>query len=149
MLMQCSRKPAFNSSITKDKGKKIHYFINFSGFASASAKTDQNLERSLKRLDQDVRRAGRITRRDIEEILEEIRHQRSATSSQSLLVIRCCGKFLSLLIVIEIVKYYTLNSIYFCRKFGARRIARSSNHFGKRNLENIKQIKCTDGHISL
>ncbi|GAB0096334.1 Leucine-rich PPR motif-containing protein [Sergentomyia squamirostris] len=58
---------------------------------STSARTDQNLERSLKRLDNDVRRSGRISRRDIEEILEEIRLQRSATSSQSLLVIRCCG----------------------------------------------------------
>ncbi|XP_059618257.1 leucine-rich PPR motif-containing protein, mitochondrial [Phlebotomus argentipes] len=58
---------------------------------STNARSDQNLDRSLKRLDQDVRRSGRISRRDIEEILEEIRLQRSATSSQSLLVIRCCG----------------------------------------------------------
>uniref|UniRef100_A0A1L8DH78 Putative bicoid mrna stability factor n=1 Tax=Nyssomyia neivai TaxID=330878 RepID=A0A1L8DH78_9DIPT len=59
---------------------------------STSARTDQqSLDRSLKRLDNDVRRSGRISRRDIEEILEEIRLQRSATSSQSLLVIRCCG----------------------------------------------------------
>lgn len=40
-----------------------------------------------------MRRAGRITRRDIEEVLEEIRLHRSATSSQSLLVIRCCGNY--------------------------------------------------------
>uniref|UniRef100_A0A6B2E5A6 Putative bicoid mrna stability factor n=1 Tax=Phlebotomus kandelakii TaxID=1109342 RepID=A0A6B2E5A6_9DIPT len=60
------------------------------GFSTA-ARSDQNLDRSLKRLDQDVRRSGRISRRDLEEILEEIRLQRSATSSQSLLVIRCCG----------------------------------------------------------
>ncbi|GLV39949.1 bicoid stability factor [Carabus blaptoides fortunei] len=52
---------------------------------------DQNLEKSIRRLDNDVRRSGRISRRDIEDILEEIRHTRSATSSQSLLVIRCCG----------------------------------------------------------
>lgn len=56
-----------------------------------SVQQEQNLERSLKRLDQDVRRAGRISRRDIEDVLEEIRSTRSATSSQSLLVIRCCG----------------------------------------------------------
>lgn len=59
--------------------------------ASQRSQHDQNLERSIRRLDQDVRRSGRISRRDIEDILEEIRHTRSATSSQSLLVIRCCG----------------------------------------------------------
>uniref|UniRef100_W4VRN5 Putative bicoid mrna stability factor n=1 Tax=Corethrella appendiculata TaxID=1370023 RepID=W4VRN5_9DIPT len=62
-----------------------------SSYATSAAVSNQNLERSLKRLDQDVRRSGRISRRDIEDILEEIRVQRSATSSQSLLVIRCCG----------------------------------------------------------
>lgn len=45
----------------------------------------------MKRLDQDVRRSGRISKRDIEDVLEEIRSSRSATTSQSLLVIRCCG----------------------------------------------------------
>ncbi|XP_068906051.1 leucine-rich PPR motif-containing protein, mitochondrial [Tenebrio molitor] len=55
------------------------------------AQHDQGLENSLKRLDQDVRKVGRISRRDIEDVLEEIRNTRSATSSQSLLVIRCCG----------------------------------------------------------
>lgn len=38
-----------------------------------------------------MRRMGRISRRDIEDVLEEIRTTRSATSSQSLMVIRCCG----------------------------------------------------------
>ncbi|KAF5275552.1 hypothetical protein FQR65_LT04155 [Abscondita terminalis] len=59
--------------------------------SQVSAQHEQNLERSLKRLDQDVRRVGRISRRDIEDVLEEIRSSRTATSSQSLLVIRCCG----------------------------------------------------------
>ncbi|KAF2894634.1 hypothetical protein ILUMI_11532 [Ignelater luminosus] len=59
--------------------------------SQANTQHEQNLERSLRRLDQDVRRAGRISRRDIEDVLEEIRSSRSATSSQSLLVIRCCG----------------------------------------------------------
>ncbi|KAF7282651.1 hypothetical protein GWI33_002190 [Rhynchophorus ferrugineus] len=56
-----------------------------------SAQYDQNLEHRLKTLDQDVRKSGRISRRDIEDVLEEIKNTRSATSSQSLLVIRCCG----------------------------------------------------------
>ncbi|XP_072376405.1 leucine-rich PPR motif-containing protein, mitochondrial [Diabrotica undecimpunctata] len=63
-----------------------------SNFATqASTLQDQNLETSLRRIDQDVRKSGRISRRDIEDVLEEIRQTRSATSSQSLLVIRCCG----------------------------------------------------------
>lgn len=35
---------------------------------------DSSLDRSLKRLDQDVRRTGRITRRELEDVLEELRH---------------------------------------------------------------------------
>ncbi|XP_029714531.2 leucine-rich PPR motif-containing protein, mitochondrial [Aedes albopictus] len=62
-----------------------------SGFASTAASSSQGLDRSLKRLDEDVRRSGRISRRDLEDVLEEIRMNRSATSAQSLLVIRCCG----------------------------------------------------------
>ncbi|ETN57784.1 bicoid stability factor [Anopheles darlingi] len=62
-----------------------------SGFATAAANSPSGLDRSLKRLDEDVRRSGRISRRDLEEVLEEIRQNRSASSAQSLLVIRCCG----------------------------------------------------------
>ncbi|XP_037957314.1 leucine-rich PPR motif-containing protein, mitochondrial [Teleopsis dalmanni] len=62
------------------------------GYANNVApKADLSLEKQIRRLDQDVRRVGRISRRDIEEVMEEIRSQRTATSSQSLLVIRCCG----------------------------------------------------------
>lgn len=62
-----------------------------SNYGTNVPKTDQSLDQSIKRLDQDVRRVGRISRRDLEEVLDEIRQQRTATSSQSLLVIRCCG----------------------------------------------------------
>lgn len=68
----------------------LNYFVSRS-FAISAAIPSQSLENSLRRLDQDVRRSGRISRRDLEEILEEIRSTKSATSSQSLLVIRCCG----------------------------------------------------------
>ncbi|XP_030383904.1 leucine-rich PPR motif-containing protein, mitochondrial [Scaptodrosophila lebanonensis] len=62
------------------------------GFANnAAPKAELNLDRQIKRLDHDVRRIGRISRRDLEEVLDEIRTHRTATSSQSLLVIRCCG----------------------------------------------------------
>ncbi|XP_017052922.2 LOW QUALITY PROTEIN: leucine-rich PPR motif-containing protein, mitochondrial [Drosophila ficusphila] len=62
------------------------------GFATnAAAKAELSLDKQIRRLDQDVRRVGRISRRDLEEVLDEIRTHRTATSSQSLLVIRCCG----------------------------------------------------------
>lgn len=70
--------------------------ISCSGFCSAvteniGSREDTGIERQLRRLDNDVRRLGRISRRDLEDVLEELRSQRSATSSQSLMVIRCCG----------------------------------------------------------
>ncbi|KAH8419302.1 hypothetical protein KR222_004215, partial [Zaprionus bogoriensis] len=63
------------------------------GFASnaAASKAELSLDKQIRRLDQDARRVGRISRRDLEEVLDEIRTHRTATSSQSLLVIRCCG----------------------------------------------------------
>lgn len=78
---------------TEGNALQCSRFINpFYRFSSAAVpKPDFGLEKQLRRLDQDVRRVGRISRRDIEEVLEEIRLQRSATSSQSLLIIRCCG----------------------------------------------------------
>lgn len=46
----------------------------------------------LQKLDSEVRRFGRITKKDIDEVFDEIRSRNDITSSQSLLVIRCCGK---------------------------------------------------------
>ncbi|XP_063242318.1 leucine-rich PPR motif-containing protein, mitochondrial [Bacillus rossius redtenbacheri] len=63
----------------------------FATQAAPSQANNGNLERSLRRLDQDARRAGRISKRELEDILDELRLTRSATSSQSLLIIRCCG----------------------------------------------------------
>nr|CAD7395757.1 unnamed protein product [Timema poppensis] len=65
--------------------------ITFATEPATSSSHNENLERSLRRLDQDVKRSGRISKRELEDILEELRHTRSATSTQSLLIIRCCG----------------------------------------------------------
>ncbi|XP_037041583.1 leucine-rich PPR motif-containing protein, mitochondrial-like [Bradysia coprophila] len=45
----------------------------------------------IKKLEQEIRRTGRITRRGIEEGLQEIHHNGTVSSAQSLLLIRCCG----------------------------------------------------------
>lgn len=59
----------------------------------ATTKKSESLEPLLQKLDAEVRRYGRITKRDIDEVFDEIRAKHDITSSQSLLVIRCCGKY--------------------------------------------------------
>ncbi|KPJ06941.1 Leucine-rich PPR motif-containing protein, mitochondrial [Papilio machaon] len=58
----------------------------------ATSKKKESLEPLLQRLDSDVRRFGRITKKDIDEVFDEIISKSDITSSQSLLVIRCCGE---------------------------------------------------------
>lgn len=57
-----------------------------------ATKKSENLEPLLQKLDSEVRRFGRITKRDIDEVFDELRAKNDITSSQSLLVIRCCGE---------------------------------------------------------
>ncbi|XP_060803764.1 leucine-rich PPR motif-containing protein, mitochondrial [Amyelois transitella] len=58
----------------------------------ATSKKTESLEPLLQKLDSEVRRFGRISKKDIDEIFDEIRAKNNITSSQSLLVIRCCGE---------------------------------------------------------
>ncbi|XP_059055507.1 leucine-rich PPR motif-containing protein, mitochondrial [Achroia grisella] len=58
----------------------------------ATSKKTETLEPLLQKLDSEVRRFGRITKKDIDEVFDEIRSKNDITSSQSLLVIRCCGE---------------------------------------------------------
>lgn len=58
----------------------------------ATSKKPESLEPLLQKLDSEVRRFGRITKKDIDEVFDEIRAKHDITSSQSLLVIRCCGE---------------------------------------------------------
>ncbi|KAL0881103.1 hypothetical protein ABMA27_002225 [Loxostege sticticalis] len=58
----------------------------------ATSKKAESLEPLLQRLDSEVRRFGRITKRDIDEVFDELKGKNNITSSQSLLVIRCCGE---------------------------------------------------------
>ncbi|XP_014249256.1 leucine-rich PPR motif-containing protein, mitochondrial [Cimex lectularius] len=61
-------------------------------FASASAHHATNLiNRSLQKLDREVRRVGRISRKELQEVFDEIRLHNHATTTQSLMLIRCCG----------------------------------------------------------
>lgn len=58
----------------------------------ATSKKAESLEPLLQKLDSEARRFGRITKKDIDEVFDEIRSKNDITSSQSLLVIRCCGE---------------------------------------------------------
>ncbi|KAL5281307.1 LRPPRC family protein [Megaselia abdita] len=64
---------------------------NFSSVAPLSSLSSFDLDGQIKKIDQNVRKTGRISIKDLEEILEEIRSQKHVTSSQSLLLLRCCG----------------------------------------------------------
>ncbi|CAK1540689.1 unnamed protein product [Leptosia nina] len=57
-----------------------------------ATKKTESLEPLLQRLDAEVKRFGRISKRDIDEVFDELRGKHDITSSQSLLVIRCCGE---------------------------------------------------------
>ncbi|GAB6020657.1 hypothetical protein CHUAL_003327 [Chamberlinius hualienensis] len=52
------------------------------------------LDQILHRLDSDVRRVGRISINDVYDIVNEIKLAGGATSTQCLLIIRCCGLLL-------------------------------------------------------
>ncbi|KAI5639901.1 bicoid stability factor [Phthorimaea operculella] len=58
----------------------------------ATSKKTESLEPLLQKLDNEVRRFGRITKKDIDEVFDEIKAKNDITSSQSLLIIRCCGE---------------------------------------------------------
>ncbi|XP_063822748.1 leucine-rich PPR motif-containing protein, mitochondrial [Ostrinia nubilalis] len=82
------------------KTTEVSTLINPKALSSANnvlmrdyaTKKSENLEPLLQRLDSEVRRFGRITKRDIDEVFDELKGKNNITSSQSLLVIRCCGE---------------------------------------------------------
>jgi hypothetical protein len=42
-------------------------------------------------MDQDIRRSGRVSRKDVEEVFYDVKEMGGATSTQVLMMIRCCG----------------------------------------------------------
>ncbi|XP_014274308.1 leucine-rich PPR motif-containing protein, mitochondrial [Halyomorpha halys] len=72
------------------RNSKLLVNSNFS-YASQPLTQNKNIEKSIQKLDQDVRRSGRISKKELEDVFNEIRHTKHATSTQSLMIIRCCG----------------------------------------------------------
>ncbi|XP_025193243.1 leucine-rich PPR motif-containing protein, mitochondrial [Melanaphis sacchari] len=66
---------------------------NRSFFSSAihQSSSANKIDDYIKNLDFNLRRVGRISKKEIEEILNEIMISKTATPSQSLMVLRCCG----------------------------------------------------------
>ncbi|XP_063887839.1 leucine-rich PPR motif-containing protein, mitochondrial-like [Scylla paramamosain] len=58
---------------------------------STTSQASQGIDRALYRIDTDIRRTGRIYLRDVEDIFSEIKTLKHASSTQSLLLLRCCG----------------------------------------------------------
>ncbi|KAK7057041.1 hypothetical protein SK128_001374 [Halocaridina rubra] len=50
-----------------------------------------SLDKILYRIDGDIRRTGRLTKKDLDDVFGELKFLKYASSTQSLLLIRCCG----------------------------------------------------------
>ncbi|KAJ0175771.1 hypothetical protein K1T71_008930 [Dendrolimus kikuchii] len=87
-LILNSAKTAEVNSLAKSLGSVNNVILR----DYATSKKNESLEPLLAKLDSEVRRFGRITKKDIDEVFDEIRSKNDITSSQSLLVIRCCGE---------------------------------------------------------
>ncbi|CAL8088007.1 unnamed protein product [Orchesella dallaii] len=57
-------------------------------------RSETRIDESLNRLDTEIRRVGRIRRQEVNDILDDIKEMKKATSSQSLMIIRCCGELI-------------------------------------------------------
>ncbi|RZF34823.1 hypothetical protein LSTR_LSTR011210 [Laodelphax striatellus] len=66
--------------------------FSYSAAEATRQRYDRNsLDRSIRRLDEDARRMGRISVKELKDVIQEIQSTKTATSTQSLMVIRCCG----------------------------------------------------------
>lgn len=61
----------------------------------ATTKNKSGLEPLLESMDWEIRRSGRVTKRHVDELFNGIKVTKDLTSSQALLVIRCCGELLT------------------------------------------------------
>ncbi|ODN04280.1 Leucine-rich PPR motif-containing protein, mitochondrial [Orchesella cincta] len=73
------------------------YGFRRQSFASVHGSRNRNetrVDESLNRLDVEIRRVGRIRRQEVDDIMQDIKEMKKATSSQSLMIIRCCGELI-------------------------------------------------------
>lgn len=71
------------------------FYVFFSNYATVAAQHQSNsLDKSIKRLDEDARRIGRISRKEIEEVLDEIRQSSKSNyfplAVKIMVNLKCC-----------------------------------------------------------
>ncbi|KAL4132666.1 hypothetical protein QTP88_009784 [Uroleucon formosanum] len=69
----------------------IYILRSFFSSTIHQSSSANKIDEYIKKLDFNLRRMGRISKKEIEEILNEINISKIATPSQSLMVLRCCG----------------------------------------------------------
>ncbi|XP_065215836.1 leucine-rich PPR motif-containing protein, mitochondrial-like isoform X2 [Planococcus citri] len=74
---------------------RMNQFQNNTFHTDVPHLSDAKIEKQIERLDLDARRNGRISLREVENLLGEIKLNRSASLAQSAMVIRCCGSLIS------------------------------------------------------
>lgn len=52
------------------------------------------IEQSIQKLDTDARRSGRVSVNEVKNVLSQLSTSRNATSTQALMILRCCGNLL-------------------------------------------------------
>ncbi|XP_065221007.1 leucine-rich PPR motif-containing protein, mitochondrial-like [Planococcus citri] len=73
----------------------FNQLLNNTFYTDVPYSSHAEIEKHIEKLDLDARRNGRISLREVENVIKEIKLNRSASSSQSAMVIRCCGSLIS------------------------------------------------------
>ncbi|KAI1287623.1 Leucine-rich PPR motif-containing protein, mitochondrial [Halotydeus destructor] len=74
---------------------KVNWRLNTRLVTYQAPRTRRTVDEQLTRLDSEVRRLGRVSTKDVTDLFNQIKGKKSATSTQALLLIRCCGDLLS------------------------------------------------------
>lgn len=77
--------PLVNLSIVRSAQKAVEF----------APQAGQKLDRVLYRIDSEIRRTGRISRKEVEDVIGELKYTKFASGTQSLLVLRCLGSLLT------------------------------------------------------
>ncbi|XP_068242472.1 LOW QUALITY PROTEIN: leucine-rich PPR motif-containing protein, mitochondrial-like [Palaemon carinicauda] len=77
--------PRVNLSIVRSAQKAV----------GVAPQAGQKLDRVLYRIDSEIRRTGRISRKEVEDVIGELKYRKYASGTQSLLLLRCLGSLLT------------------------------------------------------
>lgn len=72
-----------------------HRLVVAQSLSQATGARQASVDTQLQLLDNDVRRRGRVNVKDVTKVFNSVKAQKSATSNQALLLIRCCGTLMA------------------------------------------------------